>query len=443
MEKLSKEDFLKIYSKSFYKKVLNESLVSFKRKMTKAEAKSAMYRAYNKLISFDYYVSNPVEYIYLLKNEFVARIIPAFSIEDEAIYFYLCKRIEEDIANNRVPGTFGGWMLGNSIKSQEDDEIQYVFNSYDPWLWTKYWKEFQHYIYSNLEKNNYSFALKLDIANFYDSINIDILSKKLYKLCSKEKYEFIELIVYILKFWNRRFSAYSESNVGLPQNEFGDQSRLLANVYLNDYDEKMFNICDKYNAKYTRYADDQIILFDNEEDINKIMLLANEELRKLGLNINAGKTKLFTKDKLIDHFVFLPLEYLEKKDYDTAVEAFFEIVNRNGNIKNVRSDTFFRRCLSIGLDRFSQSNKEKILDYVLDKEFIINSNLDYLYKIYNNLDMKRKNTFISKIENYFEIVKFNGFHYNVINFFRRVNLKDKYKEYIKKVSDEVCWYTKE
>lgn len=146
MESLSKEEFLKVFSSSFYDKVLKESLVSFKRKITKSDAKDLMYNAYKKLLNFGYYISNPVEYIFLLKNEFVARIIPVFSIEDEAIYFYLCKRIEEDIANNRVPGTFGGWMLGNSIKTQEDDEIQYVFNSYNPWLWTKYWKEFQHYI---------------------------------------------------------------------------------------------------------------------------------------------------------------------------------------------------------------------------------------------------------------------------------------------------------
>ena len=383
----------------------------------------------------NYYVSNPVEYIYLLKNNFVARIIPVFSIEDESIYFYLCKRIEEDIANNRVIGTFGGWRLGNTFKTQEDDEIQYVFKSYNPWLWTKYWKEFQHYIYSNVEKSNYKYALKLDIANFYDSINIDILSKKLYKLCSKDKYDYIDLIVYILKYWNRRFSSYNESNVGIPQNEFGDQSRLLANTYLNEYDEKMYSICNNNNAMYSRYADDQIILFNKDEDINIIMLVANEELRKLGLNINAGKTKKFTKDELIDYFVFIPLEYLERKDYDKAVDFFFEIVKRNKDIKNVRSDTFFRRCLSIGLSEFNTKNREKILKFVNNKDFIINSNTDYLYKIYVNLFEKEKEIFINNLKHYFDLVKFNGFHYTVINFYKKAGLLEDYKKYCKRVGD--------
>lgn len=91
MKKLVKEEFLKFFSRKFYDKVLNESLVSFKRKMKKTDAKDVMYKAYEKLFNFDYFVGNPAEYIYLLKNEFVARIIPVFSLEDEAIYFYLCK----------------------------------------------------------------------------------------------------------------------------------------------------------------------------------------------------------------------------------------------------------------------------------------------------------------------------------------------------------------
>ncbi len=438
MEKLSKEKFLSIYSQSFYKKVLNESLVSFKRKIKKTDAKELMYNAYNKLINYDYYVSNPVEYIFLLKNEYVARIIPVFSVEDEAIYFYLCKRIEEDIADNRIPGTFGGWRLGNAIKKQEDNEIQYTFNSYSPWLWTEYWKEFQHYIYSNIEKYDFKYALKLDIANFYDSINVDILAKKLYKICSKDKYEYIELIVYILKYWNRRFNSYSESNVGIPQNEFGDQSRLLANIYLNEYDEKMYKICNEHNAMYSRYADDQVVLFNNEEDINNIMCVSNEELRKIGLNINAGKTIMFTREQLVDYFVFKPLECLEKKEYNNAIFVFFEIVKKYGDMKKIRSDTFFRRCLSIGLNKFSSECRKKILEYVLDKSFIINSNVNNLYKIYDNLNIKEKKEFINILEKYFSLVKFNGFQYAVVNFFKKAKLNEYYFEYCKKVSDDEC-----
>ena len=32
----------------------------------------------------------------------------------------------------------------------------------------------------------------------------------------------------------------------------------------NEYDEIMYDVCTKNNAMYTRYSDDQIILFDND-----------------------------------------------------------------------------------------------------------------------------------------------------------------------------------
>lgn len=364
MIRLEKEEFLKVFSKDFYHKILKESLVSYKHNYKKSEVKEKIYNAYKRLIDYDYSISSPTEYIYMLKNEYVVRIIPVFQPEDEGIYFFLCKCIEKDIAINRVEGTFGGWILGNAIKYKEDDELQYVFNSYNPWLWTRYWKEYQKYIYTNLEKYDYKYALKLDIANFYDSINIEILSKQLYKVCSKEKYDYIELIIYILKYWNRKFYSYTENNVGIPQNEFGDQSRLLANLYLNEYDEKMYEVCQNTDAIYSRYADDQIILFNKEEDINEIMFIANKELRKIGLNINSSKTRKFSKEELIDFYLFKPLEKLEQGKYDDAVTEFFKIVIKSGGIKNVRSDTFFRRCLSLKLNNFSIKNRSKILTYV-------------------------------------------------------------------------------
>lgn len=436
MKKLSKDEFLNVFSENFYDKVLKQSLTSFNYKISKSEAKERIYSAYEKLINYDYSISSPTEYIYLLKSEYVARILPVFQVEDEGIYFYLCKQIEEDIAINRIPGTFGGWVLGNSIKDKETDEIQYVFNSYNPWLWTTYWKEYQKYIYTNLEKYDYKYALKLDIANFYDSINIDILSKQLYRICSKEKYEHVNLIIYILKYWNRKFGRYLENTVGIPQNEFGDQSRLLANTYLNEYDESMFQICCDCGALYSRYADDQIILFNEEEDINNIMLAANRELRKIGLNINAGKTKKFDKGELIDFYLFIPLEELEKKNYDEAVNIFFEIVKKRESIQNVRSDTFFRRCLSIGLKNFDLENRSKILMHVLKRNFIIESNVDFLHKIYINLFIEEKEKYIDQILRYFNLIKFNGFHYIVVNFLKREKLTAEYEYCKKKIEEE-------
>lgn len=102
--------------------------------------------------------------------------------------------------------------------------------------------------------------LKLDIANFYDNINLSLLEKKLLVSVPVEKLEFINMLMYFLKNWNLKNDKYHLKSVGIPQNEFGDQSRLLANFYLQNYDKMVKRICDISNATYIRYADDQIII---------------------------------------------------------------------------------------------------------------------------------------------------------------------------------------
>lgn len=415
------KEFLKIFSSSFYSKVLTESLVSYKNKINKTQAKMDMLEAYNNLLNYNYNISAPQEYIYLIKNRYVSRIIPVFTIQDEAIYFYLCKQIEDDISDNRVDGTFGGWRIGNSIKTLEDEELEYVVNSYDPGLWVKNWKNFQKYIFTNLEKYDYKYALKLDIANFYDSIDINLLSRKLYRCCSKEKYDVVELIIYLLKYWNKKFSCYNENSVGIPQNEFGDQSRLLANLYLNDYDVVMEQVCNDNECKYSRFADDQIILFDTEEQINNIMLVCNEELRKIGLNLNAGKVKKFSHAELIDFYLFNILEKIDLKKYDEAVSDFFELYDAH---KEIRSDTFFRRCLTVGLKKFSISNRNRIVSIITDEEFIIKCGIQHLSGIYKNLYIEEKQKFLDTLFIIFKKIKFNGFKYTVITFAKKNKLND-------------------
>ena len=427
------ELFMRTFSPSFYKKVLNESLVSFKKNIKKSEAKELMKKAFNDLINYNYNISAPQEYIYLLKGKYVSRIIPVFTIQDEAIYFYLCKQIEDNITNSRVEGTFGGWRIGNSIKNEEDAELSYVINSYDPGLWLKNWKDFQKYIYTNINKYEFKYALKLDIANFYDSIDINILEKKLYRTCDKVEYKFVDLIIYLLKYWNKRFSCYNENNVGIPQNEFGDQSRLLANFYLNDYDLIMHNACIENDAMYCRFADDQIILFNSEENINKIMLMCNEELRKIGLNLNAGKVAKFTNNELQNYYLFNIIDDLDSKKCDKACDDFFELYNKNALI---RSDTFFRRCLTIGLENFTANNRKRIISEIIDEKFLINCSFNHLGAIYKNLNSTEKQDFLLKLKKLCNEIKFNGFHYIVITFLKKNKINDLYNEIIKEL--KIC-----
>ena len=129
--------------------------------------------------------------------------------------------------------------------------------------------------------------LKLDIANFYDGINLSLLERKVRHVIPKSKQDVVTLLFHFLQNWNRRFEGYSMKTVGLPQDEIGDCSRILANFYLQDYDSAVYEVCERHDAKYVRFADDQIIYAANSEVAKNILFEASKELMKVNLNFNA------------------------------------------------------------------------------------------------------------------------------------------------------------
>ena len=89
--------------------------------------------------------------------------------------YYLCvKLLENEIAGNRVEGTFGGWTLGNTIRIKEEKEIlelEYVpFNSLNPFAWKEHWQSFQGVARRYADAGEWNYFVSLDIANFYGSI---------------------------------------------------------------------------------------------------------------------------------------------------------------------------------------------------------------------------------------------------------------------------------
>ena len=179
------ESFENVFSNSFYKKVVKETLIPIK--MSKQEFQNTLIDLYKDIINGNYSPSILRGRIFTYKNNNVARIIPCLTIRDEALYFFLVKLLEEDIATNRVDGTFGGWRLGNAIKELENLEIEYVTNSYNPKLWNKNWKEFSNIVWAKIRTDVYDVAYSLDIANFYDNINLNILEKKLLATVGRKK----------------------------------------------------------------------------------------------------------------------------------------------------------------------------------------------------------------------------------------------------------------
>ena len=182
------ESFIKIFPKSFSKK-LNESIIPHDEPIIRNEIASNLYK---EICEFKYHPSTPRDYIIINKGNHVARISPTFHPKDYFVYYFCTKVLEDEIAVNYIEGTYGGWRLGNQIKLREgSDELEILnsapSNSYNPFLWTENWADFQKKAYENNNHEEYKVVVKLDIANFYDNVNIDLLSKKLQLAAPKTK----------------------------------------------------------------------------------------------------------------------------------------------------------------------------------------------------------------------------------------------------------------
>lgn len=413
------ESFENVFSNSFYKKVVKETLIPMK--MTKQEFQNTLIDLYNDLIIGNYSPSVLRGRLFAYKNNNVARIIPCLTVKDEALYFFLIKMIEDDIADNRVEGTFGGWRLGNAIKELENLEIEYVTNSYDPRLWNENWKEFSNIVWAKIKTNIYDVAYSLDIANFYDNINLNILEKKLLAMVGRKKSHLVYLLTYFLKYWNKSIDNYDYKTVGIPQSEFGDQSRLLANFYLQDYDSVISELCLEQGAEYVRYADDQIIFAKKDTDINKIMLNICNELNKIGLNVNASKVCKYTMEELKTYYGYEIINDILEKRYDIAADKFIEL--RKNNVK-FRVDIILKKLLTSDLNNYSKDNREKILSIVTTDNFLLNNGVFYLKKVYGYLSSEEKEIFIKRLIFLLQTTYYNEFHYSVLKFAKDYKLND-------------------
>ena len=141
------------------------------------------------------------------------------------------------------------------------------------------------------------FALKCDIRKFFDSIDHNILFELIKKKISDE--DTLLLIDKILKSFEKL------PNVGLPLGNV--TSQLFANIYLNELDQFVKH---KFKVKsYFRYADDFIILSDNESELLNLLRDIKVFLKeKLKLDLHPGKVFIRKLKQGVDFvgYVVLP-----------------------------------------------------------------------------------------------------------------------------------------
>lgn len=128
-----------------------------------------------------------------------------------------------------------------------------------------------------LESGRYTHFIKVDIQNFYPSINHDVLDKILKRKFRKDLSR--NLFLKALK-----TQTTPKPDKSLPVNEHGvpqglSISNILSEIYISSIDKLM----EKQECFYLRYVDDVLILC-NENDVKPLFELINKNLKKIHLN---------------------------------------------------------------------------------------------------------------------------------------------------------------
>ncbi|OGZ45070.1 MAG: hypothetical protein A2756_05445 [Candidatus Ryanbacteria bacterium RIFCSPHIGHO2_01_FULL_48_27] len=381
-----------------------------------------LYQRVNKRL---YYPQPALDYLSLNKGKGVLRVVPVLSLDDLCVYYYCARKLEKFIAKNRVSTTFGGFGLSGKLRRLEDAEldraiqdsqtkeviylddeygysVRYIFGARK---WYHEWGDFNRKLYFCCLKNSDGYAAQVDISNFYDSISLDSLEYKLRKVVGASSSDIVYLLMHLLRYWNRHIYFYRQQGVGLPQDLFGECSRILANHFLQTYDKSMSSFCRKLRAQYFRYADDQFFLANNKEILELIIAKASSLLMKEGLNFNQKKVNVSTIKKLKKSFAFRSFSALAGKPrlvpaLTTQRMILFYLRNR----KNLRKEglTLLRRILTVlffvnrRMLKLSKLKRHLLSASFLSSNYFMSSR--DLTKIYAILNAKEKARFLRIIE---------------------------------------------
>jgi len=134
-------------------------------------------------------------------------------------------------------------------------------------------------------KQGYTVAVDMDLARFFDSVNFDVLMRRVAAKVSDP--QVLRLVWRYLRAGVMENGQWSPTEKGVPQG--GPLSPLLANIVLHDLDMEL----EKRGHKFVRYADDFLVLVKSERAGQRVMASLTRFLeRKLRLTVNPQKSKV-------------------------------------------------------------------------------------------------------------------------------------------------------
>jgi group II intron reverse transcriptase/maturase len=133
-------------------------------------------------------------------------------------------------------------------------------------------------------EQGYKQAVLIDLSKYFDTLNHELLMNMIREQIHDKRVT--ELIKKYLKSGVMENGLLVKTEEGSPQG--GPLSPLLANIYLNKFDQEMGG----RGVPVIRYADDIVVLAKSERAAERLLESGRKYLEKLKLRVNAEKSKV-------------------------------------------------------------------------------------------------------------------------------------------------------
>jgi RNA-directed DNA polymerase len=245
-----------------------------------------------------------------------------------------------------------------------------------------------------------AYYLKCDLANFFVSINKDVLLKQIKTKVTEPWWAALaELVLMhdprtnyalrgspeLLKRVPEHKRLTNQNNrYGLPIGNLSSQ--FFANIYLNDLDQFV-----KHTLKvkhYIRYVDDFVLLHESPQQLNEWLAAINTFLPSLGVKLNPAKTILQPLSRGVDfvgHVIKPHRRTTRKKTIQQAVARIKTVATEN---LRQTANSYFGLARQVGK---SQRSRAKIANAVLLRGRSVN------YKLTKTFTNKLEHPCIAKI----------------------------------------------
>ncbi|MCE0554955.1 RNA-directed DNA polymerase [Bacillus thuringiensis] len=169
------------------------------------------------------------------------------------------------------------------------------YNIFKPWMqqWLIYRNNIMERLNDDILAEHY--VIKLDIKNFYSSLNLgrlktklihgpsEIIKEKINTLSSEQLSKYNHLIDYLIKLCEKD----NLEAKGVPQGPAF--ARYLAEVYLIELDKYIQSLLEENFNFYFRYVDDMVLILENEEKAKETLDKIQTYLESLDLHLNWDK----------------------------------------------------------------------------------------------------------------------------------------------------------